>query len=441
MFELSVACKYLIPRRRQLSVSIISLISILVIALVVWLIVVFFSVTDGLEKNWVNKLTALTAPVRVTPTDAYFNSYYYQIDSISDASGYSHKTIGEKKLALPGDPYDPAFDQEIPAFWPNPDLNADGTVKDLVQGVFSSLNEIQGIPGLTGKDFELTASHIRLRLLRDAPLFHAHNIYGSTTQSYLTYPSYLGNFESDNTQFDQILLPVNAQDVSNYFNIVDVREDPSQEENNEKLIFPHFQFSKRLEAFFQMVTIQELKARSFGWTIPRTMLPKNGSWDVYALLKDQEIKRLVVPTGLNDMTSLKKSLEEQGLSVAKAVLAFKEGKIFLKQPNLDEKAIDRNLPITLEGGSSFQAKLVEDSVTQAKRLSEVKFAVNISIQGSQLEGIVPYRGLEFGKVDTAHQPFPLSGFTAKVIITFYLKTRIVVKESFSPKALEMRGSY
>src|ERR1700704_6021378 len=97
MFELSVALKYLIPRRRQLSVSIISLISVLVIALVVWLIVVFFSVTNGLEKNWIQKLTALTAPLRITPTEAYYNSYYYQIDSISDASQYNPKTIREKK--------------------------------------------------------------------------------------------------------------------------------------------------------------------------------------------------------------------------------------------------------------------------------------------------------------------------------------------------------
>ena len=89
MFELSIARKYLTPRWRQLSVSIISLISILVIALVVWLIVVFFSVTQGLEKSWINKLIALTAPVRVVPTEAYYQSYYYQIDGLSASSDYS----------------------------------------------------------------------------------------------------------------------------------------------------------------------------------------------------------------------------------------------------------------------------------------------------------------------------------------------------------------
>src|SRR5947209_69578 len=129
MFELSVACKYLMPRRRQISVSIISLISILVIALVVWLIVVFFSVTDGLEKNWVYKLTALTAPLRITPTEAYYQSYYYQVDGISEASNYSHKTIREKQETVSSDPYDSELDQELPPHWPPPDSYPDGTLK------------------------------------------------------------------------------------------------------------------------------------------------------------------------------------------------------------------------------------------------------------------------------------------------------------------------
>src|SRR5438445_12722145 len=110
MFELSVAFKYLIPRWRQLSVSIISIISILVIALVVWLILVFFSVSNGLEKIWMEKLTALTAPVRLTPTQAYYQSYYYQVDSISEHSQFTQKSIQEKRESAISDPYNPDID-------------------------------------------------------------------------------------------------------------------------------------------------------------------------------------------------------------------------------------------------------------------------------------------------------------------------------------------
>lgn len=100
MYELSIAAKYLTPKWRQLSVSIISLISILVISVVVWLIVVFFSVTTGLTNGWLDKLTSLTAPIRITPTKEYYQSYYYLADGISSDSDYSHKTIGEKRTSL-----------------------------------------------------------------------------------------------------------------------------------------------------------------------------------------------------------------------------------------------------------------------------------------------------------------------------------------------------
>src|ERR1700691_5598023 len=100
MFEFSVAKKYLIPKKKQLSVSLIALMSVGVISLVVWLVLVFLSVTQGIEKSWLEKLTTLNAPLRITPTHSYFSSYYYNVDSISQRSSYTHKTIGEKAKTL-----------------------------------------------------------------------------------------------------------------------------------------------------------------------------------------------------------------------------------------------------------------------------------------------------------------------------------------------------
>ena len=158
MFELSVATKYLMPRWRQLSVSIISLISILVIALVVWLIVVFFSVTNGLTSNWIDKLIALTAPVRIIPTENYYKSYYYLSDSISSKSDYNLKTIGEKLKAAESDPYDPSIDEEPPASWRAPDRNPDGSLRDPVKLAIASIENMKGVTGLSARDYEMTCS-------------------------------------------------------------------------------------------------------------------------------------------------------------------------------------------------------------------------------------------------------------------------------------------
>ena len=122
MFELSIALKYLIPRKKQLSVSLIALLSVTVISLVVWLVLVFLSVTEGIERNWLQKLTTLNAPVRITPTKHYYSSYYYQIDGIAADSHYAAKNIAEKNKAALSDPYNPSEDGQLPAHFPQPDL-------------------------------------------------------------------------------------------------------------------------------------------------------------------------------------------------------------------------------------------------------------------------------------------------------------------------------
>lgn len=400
MFELSVACKYLIPRRRQLSVSIISLISIFVITLVVWLIVVFFSVTDGLEKNWVQKLTALTAPVRITPTDAYYHSYYYQIDSISEASNYSHKTISEKRESPVADPYNPEVDEEIPPYWSTPDRNPDGTLKDLVKLVYFSLNEIQDIPGLHGQEFELTATHIRLRLLRNTPIFHIDHMYGGSSQSILSYPAYLGNFEADNRHLGRTLLPLEEKDFNNLLHLMDIATSESFEDQiDPKLFFSPDILIHRLKNFFTVATIKQLKALSFGWMIPRHLLPNQARWAVCAIFKDQQVVRLVVPQHAHQQLMIQKALEEQGLTVTLGQVSIEQGMLSLRVPGQPDYQLPSHMTLTLAGGSQFPAQLDLSSLEHVKRINDLRFFVEIPIQDSYLQGKIPYRGLEIAEVE------------------------------------------
>lgn len=208
MFELSVALKYLAPRRRQLSVSIISSISILVIALVVWLIVVFFSVTQGLEKSWIQKLVALTAPVRITPTDDYYNSYYYHVDTISAASDYVPKTIKEKLEAGAADPYDPMIDEEVPHNWLAADREADGSLKDIAKKAFSLAEGLQNVPGLVVQEYEMAVGNLRLHIVREMA-------DGNKVESYLTQAAYLGSFDPTNSLLLQTSIPNTENDLKN----------------------------------------------------------------------------------------------------------------------------------------------------------------------------------------------------------------------------------
>lgn len=165
MFELSIALKYLIPKRKSLSTALISGMSVVVISLVVWLVLVFLSVTSGIEKNWLNKLTSFHAPIRISPTQNYYHSYFYQADAISSHSNYTYKTIGEKAESLASDPFDLDTDQELPYHISKPDYLPNGDFLDPVKSAFNVLSKLQKeIPGLKFQDYEIGGALMRLSL-------------------------------------------------------------------------------------------------------------------------------------------------------------------------------------------------------------------------------------------------------------------------------------
>jgi lipoprotein-releasing system permease protein len=399
MFEFSVACKYLIPRRRQLSVSIISLISVLVIALVVWLIVVFFSVTEGLEKTWVHKLTALTAPVRMTPTDAYYHSYYYQVDSISEASGYTHKTIREKLQAPTTDPYDPTMDEEIPAYWSLADQAPDGSLKDLVQLAYASVKEIEHVPGLQVQDFELTATQIKLFLQRDSTVLYGNNLYGGTLESSLAYPAYLGNFDLTNHSLMETLLPIETKDLNNFLRLMGSAENHTNEETQrDNTSFSPIQLQQRLKNFFQFATIERLQTRQAGWVIPRRLLPSQALWVACAVVNEEKIVRVVLPQTKQELLYVQNSLEEQGLRTLLGQIQVNNKEVFWISPSASPFLLTSQTPLTLAGNTSFIAQLEKTSLDKVKKVEELRFQATLPIQGDVLSGTIPYRGLEINQV-------------------------------------------
>jgi lipoprotein-releasing system permease protein len=171
LFELQVALKYLIPRKKALSTALISALSVLVISLVIWLVLVFLSVTAGMEKNWLHKLTSLHAPIRIAPTERYYSSYFYQIDTLSAASNYSPKTIGEKKEAKLSDPYSSDVDVEIPPYWDPPDRLKEGALLDPVKAATRELEGLKGaVPGLAFEDYEISGALLKISLANGSSL-------------------------------------------------------------------------------------------------------------------------------------------------------------------------------------------------------------------------------------------------------------------------------
>lgn len=265
MFELSIALKYLIPRKRQLSVSLIALLSILVISLVVALALIFLSVTEGMERNWLNKLTALNAPLRILPTEEYYNSYYYQIDAYSNASDFTYKNIAQKAKADQSDPYAALEDAELPAYFPKPEQDKEGLLIDPVKRAYSVLDEL---PGVSYQDFELSGALMRLQLLRQQG--------GENRQSFLTQVSYVASLPDRSPAFASMLLPLEVKELNHLFYLSgyatqNAREDSAQLSHRVSAK----ELSKRLLSLLEQVQIDEMKSRSTFWRIPLSLLPQN----------------------------------------------------------------------------------------------------------------------------------------------------------------------
>jgi len=141
LFELSVSLRYLFPKRRQLSSTLIGQLSALVISLVVWLILVFFSVSFGLEDAWTHKFTNIVPPIRLIPTSEYYSSYYYNVDRYSDSSFYAVKSLEEKRLSDKADPHDLEIDGPLPDSLVSPYTSDKGELIDLVKEALAAIGE------------------------------------------------------------------------------------------------------------------------------------------------------------------------------------------------------------------------------------------------------------------------------------------------------------
>lgn len=390
MFELSVAFKYLRPRWRQLSVSIITLISMLVIALVVWLIVVFFSVTTGLEKSWIHKLTALTAPVRITPTEAYYHSYYYLIDTLSAQSNYTSKSIREKLAAENSDPYNPSIDEEIPADWPKADREADGSLRDPVKKAFSLIQGLKHVQGLSSHDFEVTISNLRLRLVRGAPAT------SSLTQSFMTQTAYIGSLDPHNTALPKSTLPLSIQDINNVLRMMAL-SSPHIQEDTPSEVDPanHDVVREKLLRFFSVVDVKELKAPLL-WSFSRRFLFPQKTWDALILFAKGSPSKVVLPLSADQLSSLKKEYQGMGIPIEMGTLKTEGSNRFLTWSG-QETPLKYAGPILLPPDTLIPAQVSLSSIDHALAPSDVRFEIHLPIQNTLLEGNIPLGNLEIAQ--------------------------------------------
>ncbi len=374
MFELSVALKYLIPRKKQLSVSLIALLSVGVISLVVWLVLVFLSVTEGIEKNWLQKLTTLNAPLRITPTSQYFSSYYYQIDEISEQSQYTLKNIKEKADAPSSDPYNPSEDGQLPFRFPKPDLLADGSLKDPVKELFALLSQLkQTQTELVFQDFELSGALLRLQLLRPE-----NGIQGNKTQGYLTQVSYLASLPDQCPGLSSLLLPPTEKDIHHLLYLASHATELARQDSPALTLKTQKEIARsRIEDILKNVSIKQLKPLYPLWQISFSLLPENQPFEAVTHFRGATLSRVEIP--------IHKDLAKSHVKI------WKEGtSLFLQEPTGQKKQIPSSTPLLINGPIAFD-------VENFSSFHPLLFKVHALLQGCALKGEVSLDGLEIAK--------------------------------------------
>lgn len=187
MFEFQIIKRYLIPSKTKISNSFISNISILTIALTVWLLIVFLSILKGVEKNWITKLTTLQAPIRLIPNEHYFQSDYFTQDGESPDTFFQYKTLFEKQ---------------------EEEQNNESIVPNLIQ-ILKEKN-------LSFDTYEVAAGVLKIQLSKI--------VDGRNFESYITQASYLTNPPIHSVNFQKILTSLNQEDLNGLKKIGDLEK-------------------------------------------------------------------------------------------------------------------------------------------------------------------------------------------------------------------------
>ncbi len=380
MFEFSLIKKYLYPRYKQLSVSIISMLSILVVTVVVWLVLVFLSVINGMEKNWTEKLIALSAPMQIMPTDQYYQSDYYQQDSISHQANYSYKTIEEKMYESPS--YDPFTDEEPESMW----MPTNG--KDLVKEAFDAISTLNNHSpyAVSANDFQVSVANARFRLLRSVN--NCNLGLAANSQSFLTQIAYLASFDPHNTRLQKTLLPMSDQDLTNVLSLLsssaqNIQQD--QPECDSTLSGPIFR--KRIDDFFKHADISHLKTGFEGYPFHRSFLASKGK--IKAILRGNNT--LIVPKNASDLNELKDP--SLGQKIVTIYLETDQVALGKKMLPLDQFRLE------LPPNTSLQATLLKSSLKHAQTPSQLKFLIQQDIQNTPFSKEVFFNHLEIGQVE------------------------------------------
>jgi len=151
------------------------------------------------------------------------------------------------------------MDETFPSFFPQPVLNSDGSLKNLVKQAYFEIEHLNQDSEIRNRlksdqiivdDFEVTTSQLRVKLIR--------NINNTPMISSVTQATYLGSFNKENQTLEKTMIPFSMEDLQNL-----VRTHNLKNQKLDELPLTSKKFQKDLQQFLSKASNQDLKKLDF----------------------------------------------------------------------------------------------------------------------------------------------------------------------------------
>ncbi|NGX49061.1 MAG: Lipoprotein-releasing system transmembrane protein LolE [Candidatus Anoxychlamydiales bacterium] len=379
MFEFKIAFNYLLFKKRRLSASLISLLSILVISLVVWVVLVFLSVTNGIEKNWLKKLTSLNAPIRIAPTDEYYSSYYYMIDSFSSKSDYLAKNISEKLSSKLSDPYDDQIDGELARSFPKPMLENDKLL-DPIKKLYKILeNENRSNVDISYQDYELSAAQLRLTLNRTKKDLFTE--FKDERVNFLTQMSYLMSMTEKNPNLKSLIEEPLSYDLNHYLNHMDKSFDSAQKDIPNFFTFVDKNvFQKKLTDLFSNISIDRIELEK-GYLLDPELLKINSPIKALMAYEGSDLKKIILSENNHAYPGF---INGEIIKEKNEILFRTKDKVF---------KISKNDSLHLGENLNLNAKIDLNTLENAQSLNDIKLDIQGKFKSFYVDGKISLKNV------------------------------------------------